>query len=151
MTPYRKWRDGNKGKRGNQNNQGSRFNEHGQTYTQNSNQTKGKGNGKGFKAKGKGKGKPRYGDRKRDFKERNHQDNDTKTVTNNVQKIYRNEPHCVGDDETAIVFTQNATRIVVNKEEANNEDDDEVIVNDNNETSEYEKIDTESLPQHSKE
>jgi hypothetical protein len=124
MIPYRKWRDG-KGKRGNQNHQRARSNDHGQTYTQNSYQAKGKGNGKGFKGKGKGKGKPRFGDRKKDFNEKNYQDNETKPVTNNMQKVYRDEPHCLGDDETTIVLTQNVTRIVVNKEEANNEEDDE--------------------------
>ena len=126
LTPYRKWRDGNKGKRGNQNNQGSRSNEHGQTYTQNSNQTKGKGNGKGSKKKGKGKGKPRYGDRKVAWKdEKNQQDNERKPITNNMQKMYREEPHYLGDDETTIVFTQNATRIIEAKASENKEDDDE--------------------------
>ncbi len=141
MTPYRKWRDGNKGKRGNQNNQGSRSNEHGQTYTQNSNQTKGKGNGKGSKKKGKGKGKPRYGDRKVAWKdEKNQQDNERKPITNNMQKMYREEPHYLGDDETTIVFTQNATRIIEAKASENKEDDDEIITNENNETSEYEGL-----------
>jgi hypothetical protein len=145
MTPYLKWRDG-KGKRGNQNHQGTRSNDPGQTYTQNSNQAKGKGNGKGFKGKGKGKGKPRYGDRKKDFNERNDQDNGTKPVTNNMQKVYLDETHCLGDDETSIVFTQNTTRIIINKEGANNENNDEVIDNDNNQTNEYEKLSTELAP-----
>ncbi len=61
-------------------------------------------------------------------------------MTNNVQKIYREEPHCLGDDETTIVFAQNTTRIVVNKEEANTEYDDEISVNDNKATNEYERI-----------
>jgi hypothetical protein len=113
---------------------------------QNSNQTKGKGNGKGFKGKGKGKGKPRYGDRKKDFNERNDQGNGTKPVTNNLQKVYLEETNCLGDDETSIVFTQNTTRIIINKEEANNENNDEVIDHDNNQTNEYEKLSTELAP-----
>ena len=111
---YRDWRNGNKGKRGNPENKGSRYNHHGQTYTQNSNQTKGKGNAKGFKAKGKGKGKPRYGDRKNDHNEKGNQESEKKQATNNMQKVYLENHHCLGDDETTIVFTQNVTRIVAN-------------------------------------
>jgi hypothetical protein len=127
QMPYREWRNENKGKRGNQDHKGSRSNHHGQTYTQNSNQTKGKGNGKGFKGKGKGKVKPRYGDRKKDHNERNNQDNETKPVTNNMQKVYLDELHCLEDDETTIVFTQNATRFIANTEQENDESDNEII------------------------
>jgi hypothetical protein len=146
MTPYRKWRDG-KGKRGNQNHQGTRTNDTGQAFTQNSNQAKGKGNGKGSKGKGKGKGKPRYGDRKVAWKdEKSQQEKETKPITNNMQKVYREEQHYLGDDETTIVFTQNSTRITGTKASENKEDDDEITTNDNNETSEYERLSLELAP-----
>jgi hypothetical protein len=80
-----------------------------------------KENGKGFTGKGKGKGKPR----KKDFNERNNQDNGTKPVTNNMQKAYLDETHCLGDDEITIIFTQNATRIIATTENEDKEDDDE--------------------------
>jgi hypothetical protein len=141
----RKWRDG-KGKRGNTNHQGNRSTDNGPTYTQNSNQPKGKGNTKGSKGKGKGKGKPRYGDRKVAWKdERSQQDNETKPVTNNMQKVYKEEPHYLGDDETTIVFTQNVTRIIEAKASENKEDDDEIIA-ENNETKEYEGMSLELAP-----
>ncbi len=63
-----------------------------------------------------------------------------------MQNVYLDDRHCLGDDETTIVFTQNTTRIVVTKEDANNEDDDEIITNDNNETSEYEGLSLELAP-----
>ena len=139
MTPYRKWRDG-KGKRGNPNHQGNRSNDQRQTYTQNSNQVKGKWNSKGFKGKGKGKGKPRYGDRKNDHNEKGNQESEKKPATNNMQKVYREERHCLGDDETTIVFTQNVTRIVANPIIKNAEDENTVMSNESNEVNEYETL-----------
>ena len=141
----RKWRD-EKGKRANPNHQGNRSNDNGPTYTQNSNQPKGKGNTKGSKGKGKGKGKPRYGDRKVAWKdEKSQQDNETKPITNNMQKVYKEETHYLGDDETTIVFTQNVTRILETKASENKEDDDEIIA-ENNETNEYEDMSLELAP-----
>jgi hypothetical protein len=142
MVPYRRWRD-EKEKRGNRNHQWNRSKDQEKTYTQNSNQAKGKGNGKGFKGKGKGKGKPRYGDRKKDSDDKNNQNNEKKPVTNNMQKVYLDEPHRLGDDETTIVFTQNTTRIVVKQEGTKNEDDNELIAN---ETNEYEGLTLELAP-----
>jgi hypothetical protein len=134
-----KWRDG-KGKRGNQNQEGNKSSNQGQRYTQNSTQAKGKGAEKGSKGKGKNKGKPRYGDRKSNWKEdKNHQDKETKPVTNNMQKVYFGNQHCLGDDETTIVFTNNSTRIITNIEKGNNEDDNE-DVDENNVTREYERL-----------
>jgi hypothetical protein len=141
----RKWRD-EKGKRGKPKHQGNRSNDNGQAYTQNSNQTKEKGNTKGSKEKGKGKGKPRYGDRKVAWKdERSRQDNEIKPVTNNMQKVYKEETHYLGDDETTIVFTQNVTRIIEAKASENKKDDDEIIA-EKNETNEYEGISLELAP-----
>ena len=53
------------------------------------------------------------------------QEKDTKPITNNMQKVYREEQHYLGDDETTIVFTQNTTRITEPKASENKEDDDE--------------------------
>ena len=142
---YRDWRQGNKGKRRNPEHKGSKSNDRGQTYSQNSNQAKGKGNSKGFKGKGKGKGKPRYGDRKKDSNDKSQQDHETKPVTNNMQKVYREEPHYLGDDETTIVFTQNVTRIIPNIGTENGKEDNE-IVDAYNETREYEKLSKERAP-----
>jgi hypothetical protein len=54
-----------------------------------------------------------------------------------MQKVYLDELHCLGDDETTIVFIQNATRFIANTEQENDEGDNEITHNDNNETSEY--------------
>jgi hypothetical protein len=145
MIPYRKWRDG-KGNRGNQNHQGTRSNDPEQTYTQNSNQAKGKGYGKGSKGKGKGKGKPRYGDRKKEFNERNDHEKGTKPVTSNLQKVYLGETHCLGDDETTIIFAQNATRTIINPYKEEKEEDDEATTSENNEANEYERLSLELAP-----
>ena len=137
VNTYRDWRNGNKGKRGHPETKGSRSNNNGQTYTQNSNQTKGKGNEKGFRGKGKGKGKPRYGNRTNDYNDKSKQDKETKPTTNNVQKVTFEERHCLGDDETTIVFTQNVTRIVANTKIDNEENKNEDTVMSNNEVNEY--------------
>jgi hypothetical protein len=57
-----------------------------------------------------------------------------------MQKVYQEEPHYLGDDETTIVFTQNVTRIIEAKASENKEDDGEIITNEYNETSEYEGL-----------
>ncbi len=64
-----------------------------------------------------------------------------------MQKVYLDdELHSLGGDETTIVFTQNATRIVANTENENDEDDNEISHNVNNETSEYERLCLELAP-----
>jgi hypothetical protein len=142
----RQWRDG-KGKRGNQNHEGNKSNNQGQRYTPNSTQTKGKGNGKGSKGKGKSKGKPRYGDRKVSWKdEKNQQNNESKPVTNNLQKAYLEETKYLGDDETTIVFTQNVTRIVEAKAGENDEVFNRVTENENNKANEYESLSLQLAP-----
>jgi hypothetical protein len=100
---------------------------------------------KNSKEKGRAKkGKPRYGDRKKDDK--NHQENETKPVTNNLRKVYLEEQYRLGDDETTIVFTQNATRIITSIEKDDDENENEIIDNENNETREYERISLELAP-----
>ncbi len=63
-----------------------------------------------------------------------------------MQKVYLNAPYCLGDDETTIIFTQNATRTIATKENENDEDDNEFIHNEHNETSEYERLSLELAP-----
>ncbi len=52
-----------------------------------------------------------------------------------MQKVYHDEPHCLGDDQTTIVFTQNVTRISANTERESDEDSYQII--ENNESNEY--------------
>jgi 3',5'-cyclic AMP phosphodiesterase CpdA len=63
-----------------------------------------------------------------------------------MQKVYKEEPHYLGDDETTIVFTQNVTRISEAKASENKEDENEIITNENIETSEYEELSLEFSP-----
>jgi hypothetical protein len=64
-----------------------------------------------------------------------------------MQKVYFEEQHYLGDDETTIIFTNNATRIVANIERESNEDDNESVKNnENNDTTEYERLSIELPP-----
>jgi hypothetical protein len=63
-----------------------------------------------------------------------------------MQKVYLDEKHCLGDDETTIIFTQNATRIVINPCKNEKEHDDEATANENNEAHEYERLSLELAP-----
>ncbi len=46
----------------------------------------------------------------------------------------------LGDDETTIIFTQNATRIVTSPYKEEEEHDDEATASENNEANEYERL-----------
>jgi hypothetical protein len=64
-----------------------------------------------------------------------------------MQNVCFGNQHCLGDDETTIVFTNNSTRIITNIEQGNNEDDNDNVENDdNNVTREYERLSIELAP-----
>ena len=61
-----------------------------------------------------------------------------------MQKVYFEEQHCLGDDETTIVFTNNSTRITIKT--GNNEDNENVETDENNETRDYKRLSIELAP-----